>query len=275
VSAGFDIYRRKTNTSNLSGVAPYINTTTGAGVRFGFPVAETDFINFGLGFEYIQIDLFDNSPLRFRQFVNEFGADTTSLNVTASWARDRRDSAIWPTSGPLTRVIGELGIPPADLTFYKTSFQQQYYYPFTERWVGFVNAELGVAGGYDNKSLPFFKNFFVGGVNSVRGYRTGTIGPKDIQGAAVGGDKKIVLNLELLFPLPGMGKDKSIRMIAFADAGTVSDSWDLFSEMRYSAGLGVNWFSPFGPLKVYVAKAINPFPQDQTEVFQFTFGTQF
>ena len=125
-------------------------------------------------------------------------------------------------------MIGELGVPPADLTYYKTSFQQQYYYPFTERWVGFVNAELGVAGGYDNKSLPFFKNFFVGGVNSVRGYRTGTIGPKDIQGAAVGADKKIVLNAELLFPLPGMGKDKSIRMIAFADAGTVSDSWDLF-----------------------------------------------
>jgi len=275
VSAGFDVYRRKTNTSNLSGVAPYINTTTGAGVRFGFPLAETDFINFGLGFEYIQIELFANSPLRFREFVNEFGADTTSLNLTTSWARDRRDSVIWPTSGPLTRVIGELGIPPADLTYYKTSFQQQYYYPFTERWVGFVNAELGVAGGYDNKSLPFFKNFFVGGVNSVRGYRTGTIGPKDIQGAAVGADKKIVLNAEVLFPLPGMGKDKSIRMIAFADAGTVSDSWDLFSEMRYSAGLGVNWFSPFGPLKVYVAKAINPDPRDQTEVFQFTFGTQF
>jgi outer membrane protein insertion porin family len=141
--------------------------------------------------------------------------------------------------------------------------------------VGFVNGELGVGGGYDNKSLPFFKNFFVGGVNSVRGYRTGTIGPKDLQGAALGADKKIVLNAELLFPLPGMGKDKSVRMIAFADAGTVSDSWDLFSEMRYSAGLGVNWFSPFGPLKVYVAKAINPQPSDQTEVFQFTFGTQF
>jgi outer membrane protein insertion porin family len=112
-------------------------------------------------------------------------------------------------------------------------------------------------------------------VNSVRGYRTGTIGPKDLQGAALGANKKIVLNAELLFPLPGMGKDKSVRMIAFADAGTVSDSWDLFSEMRYSAGLGVNWFSPFGPLKVYVAKAINPQPSDQTEVFQFTFGTQF
>ncbi len=275
VSAGFDIYRRKTNTSNLSGVAPYINTTTGAGVRFGFPLAETDFITFGLGFEYIQIELFADSPLRFRQFVDEFGADSTSLNLTSSWARDRRDSVIWPTSGPLTRVSGEVGIPPADLTYYKASVQQQYYYPFTERWVGFVNGELGVGGGYDNKSLPFFKNFFVGGVNSVRGYRTATIGPKDIQGAAVGADKKIVFNVELLFPLPGMGKDKSIRMIAFADAGTVSNSWDLFSEMRYSAGLGVNWFSPFGPLKVYVAKAINPFPQDQTEVFQFTFGTQF
>lgn len=275
VSAGFDVYRRKTNTSNLSGVAPYINTTTGAGVRFGFPLAETDFLTFGLGFEYIQIGLFDNSPLRFRQFVNEFGADTTSLNLTTGWTRDRRDSVIWPTSGGLTRATGELGIPPADLTYYKVSLQQQYYYPFTERWVGFVNAELGVGGGYDDKTLPFFKNFFVGGVSSVRGYRTGTIGPKDINGDALGGEKKFVLNLELLFPLPGMGNDKSIRMIAFADAGTVSNSWDLYNEMRYATGLGVNWYSPFGPLKVYIAKALNPQPTDKTEIFQFTFGTQF
>lgn len=72
-----------------------------------------------------------------------------------------------------------------------------------------------------------------------------------------------------------MGNDKSLRMIAFADAGTVSNSWDLVSEMRYSTGLGVNWYSPFGPLKVYVAKALNPQDGDKTEIFQFTFGTQF
>ncbi len=275
VSAGFDLYRRKTDTSNLSGVAPYTNKTTGAGVRFGFPLAETDFITFGVGFEYIQIGLFATSPLRFRQFVNEFGSDSTSLNLTSGWTRDRRDSVIWPTSGGLTRATVEVGVPPADLTYYKTSFQQQYYYPFTERWVGFVNAELGVGGGYDDKTLPFFKNFFVGGVNSVRGYRTGTIGPKDLSGDALGGEKKIVLNAELLFPLPGMGNDKSIRMIVFADAGTVSNSWNLYNEMRYSTGIGVNWFSPFGPLKVYIAKALNPQDDDKTEIFQFTFGTQF
>jgi outer membrane protein insertion porin family len=275
VAAGFDIYRRKVNTSNLTGVAPYENTTTGAAVRLGFPLAETDFLNFGLGFEYIEIGLFDTSPLRFRQFVNEFGPNNTSFPLTANWTRDRRDSVIWPTRGALSRVTAELALPIGDLTYYKASIQQQYYYPFTERWVGFVNGELGVAGGYDGQSLPFFKNFFVGGVSSVRGYRTGTIGPKDINGDAIGADKRIVLNAELLFPIPGMGNDKSLRMIAFADAGTVSNSWDLASEMRYSTGLGVNWYSPFGPLKVYVAKALNPQDGDKTEIFQFTFGTQF
>ena len=275
VAAGFDIYRRKVNTSNLTGVAPYENTTTGAAVRLGFPLAETDFLNFGLGFEYIEIGLFDTSPLRFRQFVNEFGPNNTSFPLTANWTRDRRDSVIWPTRGALSRVTAELALPIGDLTYYKASIQQQYYYPFTERWVGFVNGELGVAGGYDGQSLPFFKNFFVGGVSSVRGYRTGTIGPKDINGDAIGADKRIVLNAELLFPIPGMGNDKSLRMIAFADAGTVSNSWDLVSEMRYSTGLGVNWYSPFGPLKVYVAKALNPQDGDKTEIFQFTFGTQF
>ncbi|MET0217224.1 MAG: outer membrane protein assembly factor BamA [Burkholderiales bacterium] len=275
VAAGFDIYRRKTNTSNLSGVAPYTNTTSGAAVRLGFPLAETDFLNLGLGFEYIQIGLFDNSPLRFRQYVNEFGPNNSSVNLTANWTRDRRDSVIWPTSGGLTRATAELALPIGDLTYYKTSIQQQYYYPFTERWVGFINGELGVAGGYDDQSLPFFKNFFVGGVSSVRGYRTGTIGPKDLNGDALGADKRVVFNAELLFPMPGMGKDKSIRMIAFADAGTVSNQWDLLQEMRYAAGIGVNWYSPFGPLKAYVAKALNPQSTDKTEIFQFTFGTQF
>jgi outer membrane protein insertion porin family len=91
----------------------------------------------------------------------------------------------------------------------------------------------------------------------------------------LGGEKRVVLNAELLFPIPGMGNDKSIRMIVFGDAGTVSNSWDLIQEMRYSTGVGVNWYSPFGPLKVYVAKALNPQSTDKTEIFQFTFGTQF
>jgi hypothetical protein len=97
-----------------------------------------------LGFEYIQIELFANSPLALPP-VRESAFGRKHRRSTSPPAGLRWDSVIWPTSGPGRRCSGELGSPRRRITYYKTSFQQQYYYPFTERWVGFVNGELGVA----------------------------------------------------------------------------------------------------------------------------------
>lgn len=274
VSAGFDLYRRIINTQNLSSVAPYKTATNGAVARLGFPLAETDFINFGLAFENTTISVFDNSPQRFISFVEEFGETNNAFGPTVSWTRDRRDSVIWTTSGALTRVFGEVTLPVTDLTYYKVSAQQSYYYPFMPRLVGYFNIEVGVGGGYNGQSLPFYKNFFAGGVNSIRGFRTGTVGPKDTNGDAIGGEDKFVTQAEILFPMPGMTQNKSVRLSLFVDSGFVDDSFD-FGQIRVSAGVGVSWFSPFGPLKVSIAQAIKKEPGDRTEPFQFQFGTTF
>ena len=138
-----------------------------------------------------------------------------------------------------------------------------------------LNTEFGFGGGYNGKPLPFFKNFFAGGNNSVRGYDLNTLGPKDENGLALGGDRRVVGNLEVLFPVPFMPDDRSLRLSAFVDGGTVFDGNIDLEEMRYSAGLAVSWISPMGPLKVSLAQPLNDKEGDNLQAFQFQFGQNF
>jgi outer membrane protein insertion porin family len=273
VSRGFDLYRRDTDPTSLS-VGSFKTSTLGGGIRFGVPVTETDTINYGLGFEDTDLDLFDDSPQRFKDFVAEFGPSNTVLLGTVGWAQDRRDSLIYTTKGTLQRTSAEVGLPGGDLTYYKLSYQYQWFRPLTRDFVLMLNGEIGVGEGYGGKSLPFYKNFFAGGVTSVRGYEASTLGPKDSNGDALGGSRRLVGNIELLFPVPGLSTEKSVRMGAFLDGGMVNDSFDT-NEMRYSVGLTVSWVSPIGPLKVSFAQPLNDKPGDEVQQFQFTFGTAF
>ena len=122
--------------------------------------------------------------------------------------------------------------------------------------------------------LPFFRNFYAGGVTSVRGFQTSTIGPKDADGGPIGGSRKLVGNMELLFPFPGLRNDKSIRVAAFVDAGLIGESYAL-GDVRSSVGASVLYVSPFGPLKISVANPIKEKIGDNKQKFQFTFGSQF
>ncbi len=274
VSRGFDLYKRRVNASNLSGVGSYDTDTLGTGVRFGVPISEFDTINYGLAFERTSIGLLADTPQRYVDFVNEFGAQADSYLATAGWARDKRDSVIYTTRGTFQRISLEAGVPGGDLTYYRTNYQHQWYYPLTRNLVFYTSGQIGYAGGYDNKPLPFFKVFYVGGVNSLRGYATAAVGPKDANGDSLGGSNLMLANVELLFPFPGLQKDKSVRLAWFVDAGTVGEEYDL-SELRYSTGLGFNWYSPVGPMKISFAKALNPKSEDRTQTIQFTLGTIF
>ena len=273
VSRGFDLYLRNVDPSSLA-VGRYRSTTYGGGIRFGVPVTEIDTINYGLAAENTKLDVFDDSPERFRDFVAEFGPNNSAIPGTVGFTRDRRNSLIYPTDGTLLRLTGEVGLPIADLTYYKLAYQQQYYRPLTRDLVLFLNGEVGFGDGYSDKPLPFFKNFFAGGTNSVRGYETSSIGPRDSNGEILGGSKKLVGNVELLFPVPFFSQEKALRMSAFVDGGMVDDSFS-FEEARFSTGLAVSWISPLGPLKVSLAAPLKDEEGDDTEVFQFTFGTNF
>ncbi|HET7060808.1 MAG TPA: outer membrane protein assembly factor BamA [Nitrosospira sp.] len=278
VTAGLDLYKRTLNTSTLVAVNSFNTDTTGAGLRFGIPINENDSIMAGLGVENVIIHLGDNSPQRNIDFVQRFGKSTLNIPLTLNWRRDGRDSAIWTTSGTTQRVALESGLPGGDLTYYKVSYDLRWYYPLTETFTLMLNGELGYGAGYNGKELPFFKNFFAGGNTSVRGYNISSLGPRDVNNRTLGGNRRAVGNAEILFPMPGMRNDRSVRLSAFFDAGSVWGPDGVVPRqegLRYSAGIAVQWISPMGPLKISIAQPLNSQPGDNIQRFQFQFGQQF
>ncbi|HYC48411.1 MAG TPA: outer membrane protein assembly factor BamA [Burkholderiales bacterium] len=274
VSRGFDLYLREIDAAS-SGLGNYRTQTAGASIRFGVPVTEFDTINYGLGYERTNIDTFVDSPLFYLDFVRTFGASNDSILATVGWQRDSRDSLLYPTKGTLQKAALEVGLPGGSLTYYRSTYQYQRYFPITRDYVLMLNGELGAGAGYgDTPTLPFFKNFYLGGVNSLRGFRVFTVGPKDIQGNPRGGRLKVLGNAEFLFPFPGLAGERTARMSAFVDAGTTGNRDDM-SDIRASVGLGALWVSPLGPLKISIGVPVLKEPGDRKQLFQFTFGGAF
>jgi outer membrane protein insertion porin family len=274
VSLGADIYKRNVDATALNSVTPYKTSTLGTGLRAGVPITEYDTINYGLAVEKTDVETFINSPQQYVDFVNEFGNTNTALIATAGWARDGRDSTIYTTTGVLQRLNFEVAVPPAELRYYRSTYRIDWWIPFRRENTLQLTGQIGYADGYADKPLPFYKNFYLGGIGTVRGYETSSIGPKDAFGNALGGPTQLVANAEYYFPFPGLEKDKSVRLSVFMDAGTVSDNYD-FSEARYSAGVALSWFSPVGPIKISFAKALTTKEGDRTQPFQFSLGTVF
>ncbi|MBN8759315.1 MAG: outer membrane protein assembly factor BamA [Thiobacillus sp. 65-69] len=283
ISLGYDLYRRDVDATSLDYVGDYKTSTYGAGMRFGLPVNERDFISFGLTYEQTTVTTTATSPIQYANFVNIFGEDNDTLRFDTSWSRDTRNSYLFPTKGLMQRIAAEIGTPIGSLQYYKLSLQHQQYFPLSKDFTLMLNGEVGIGGGLSGKPLPFFKNFYAGGNSSVRGFQNGTLGPKDSAGDALGGDKRVVGNAELFFPLPGLKDDQSLRMSAFFDAGATFGPFDdqgryekfAFGDLRYSAGVAVLWVSPLGPLKFSLAQPLVSKSGDKEEVFQFTLGNVF
>ena len=272
VSRGFDVYRRDVNASSL-GVGDYRTKTVGGAVRFGVPFTEYDTLFFGLGAELVALTLQADSPHRYLAFQNQFGSAYTALIGTAGWVRDTRDSAIWPTRGRIERATLELATPPGDLEYWKYSYTHQYFYPYSRSLTLLLGGELHAGDGYGGKPLPFFKNYHSGGIGSVRGFQNASLGPRDVDGTFLGGNRKVNGTAELLFPVPGSGLDRSMRFGAFIDTGQVygDEKVDL-SQLRASAGMSFAWNSPVGPMKISIARPLNKKPGDDTQPVQFTLG---
>lgn len=282
ISRGFDVYRRDVDTQSLN-IGTYNSKSYGAGVRFGLPLSEKDFLSAGLTGDFTKIDLSDKSPKQYLDFCgNSRGCTSDSLQLALAWTHDSRDNTLFPNKGVLQRLSAEVSVPVLDLEYYKLEYKHTWFKDVTKNFTFMLNGELGYADSYGNKAYPFFKNFYVGGVNSVRGFDNGSIGPHDIDPAtgldfAVGGTTRIVGNAEVFAPVPFIKNSSQFRLSAFVDAGSVygnNQSINL-GDLRYSTGVGVSWFSPFGPLKLVFAKALNEKSGDQTQTLQFQLGSQF
>ena len=275
VSQGFDVYKRRVDASSLS-VGAYTTDTLGGGLKFGYPLSETDAVNFGIVAEHVKLGLFDTSPSSYVDFATLFGSSYTYGSGSVAWSRDRRDSAIQTTRGSLTTASMELA--GGDLQFYRASINEQWFHPLSRTTTLALTGDLGYVHGLGDKPVPFFKNFFAGGPTSVRGYKAFSLGKQDDSGNVLGGTRRISGSAELLFPMPGAQQDKSLRLAAFIDAGQVYAEGEkvALGELRYAVGIGLAWNSPFGPLKLSFAQPLNSKKGiDRVERLQFNFGSSF
>jgi outer membrane protein insertion porin family len=284
VSRSYELYVRTTRPPALN-IGSYTVKQEGGRISFGVPFSEVDTVFFGIGVERTSIETDDTSPIRFKNYVRDFAhvangvgtATTNALPLTAAWQRDSRDSAITPTYGSYKRANLEVDLV-GDSKYYRAVYEQQWYRPLT-RWMTLaLKGELDYGHGLRGKNYPVFKNFYGGGIGSVRGYLSSSLGIVDPNtNDALGGAKRLVGNAELQFPFPGGGTDRSLRWFTFLDGGQIYQEGQpmRLNELRYSAGIGLSWISPVGPLKLSYAKPLNDKPGDRLERFQFQMGTGF
>ena len=258
----------------------YQLVTSGGSIRFGVPFTETDTVYFGAGIENTTIVPGTSLPTAYLDYAKQFGYESSALPLTLGWSRDRRDSSLAPTSGRYQRLSADLSVA-GDARYFRSTLQHQEYFPLSKQLTLALNADLGFGAAVGERSFPVFKNFYGGGLGSVRGFEQGSLGPKDISGTVVGGSQKFNMNAELLAPFPGVGNDKTLRMYGFLDAGSVGGPGyglsvnDNASDLRSSAGVGLSWISPVGPLRLAFAWPVKKFEGDKMQSVQFQIGSSF
>jgi len=284
ISRAFQLYLRTSRPPALN-IGSFTVRQIGGNLTFGVPFSESDTVYFGAGLERTQIETDQTSPSLYKTFVAQNGgppngegkASTMAIPLTVAWGRDTRDSAITPTAGRYQRANLEVDAI-GDAKYYRAIYEHQWYRPLT-RWMTLaLRGEFDYGKGIGGSAYPVFKNFYGGGIGSVRGYESSSLGVVDpFTFDAVGGSKRLIGSAELHFPFPGSGTDRSLRWFTFFDGGQVyqEEQKIRLSELRYSAGIGLSWISPVGPLKLSFAKPINPLPGDRLERFQFQMGTGF
>ena len=303
ISRSVELFSRTSDLAEL-GLSSVGYSTHGMGVVYGVPFTEYDRVFFGLRWERTTIDLTPFSPIRYVEYVRQFGETSDTLAFTTGWSRDNRDNLLVPQRGNYQRAFAEVGLPVLDLQYYRLSYQYQQFWPLFSKVTLAMNTEIGYGDGYSGDPYPFFKNFYVGGIGSVRGYEGGSLGPTDLDGNPLGGNRRFNASFEGLVPLPGA--DRTLRGLAFFDMGQVwgqtvfcpDGSTPVFSpttpvvcpttgnpiyrnqkidlgDLRYSIGIGIAWISPLGPLKLSYAYPLNDKPGDRLQRFQFQIGTGF
>lgn len=275
ISRAIDLYYRTSRPFNSLGDS-YDLTTPGASIRFGVPFSEYDTVFFGIGFERTEIGTSAGIPLSYLNYRVLYGNNANAFPITLGWARDARDSVLTPTAGRFQRVNLEASLF-GDVRYTRTNLQYQEFWGLPYRLSVGVNAEIGYGKGLGGKPFPVFKNFYGGGLGTVRGFEQGSLGVVDPTGAYIGGATRFNLNTSLYFPIPGTGNDRSLRVFAFADTGNVWREGEKIrgDSLRSSVGLGLSWISPVGPLQLSYGKPVQFERNDRIQRFQFQIGTAF
>jgi len=261
--------------------AEYLLNTNKAGLIYRIPIAETNFLNLGVTYEQLNLEATAETPPEILSEIYQ-RPDGDNLVLTLGISKNTQDDFFFPTSGANSSIYLEASVPGSDFEYHKINLQSSYYLPLSEDLT--IKGSLGLGYMYaygDDKELglPFFKNYFAGGANSVRGYRGRSLGIRDsgTTPQPLGGDKRVLANLELLFPPYGDVDSTDRRIGMFIDAGMVYGNMEDINldELRYSTGFVYNWFSPLGPFSISYGIPINEELGDEKEELQITFGTIF
>ena len=276
ISLGYNLGWRETNSRNAN-TAFFTMDSANASMNFGIPVNETDRLQFN--FDIKQQKLKDYTEgTSVGNAIIELGSDGsyTTFGGAIGWSHNTLNSAIFPTSGRQQRLSASLTVPGSDITFFKLGYKHQEYFPVAKDLTFRLRGEIGYGDGIgDTEKLPLFQNFYVGGVQSLRGFNDNTVGPRDSNNRPWGGSTKVLGNAELLFPVPFFEDNQSMRLGTFLDAGMVSDGGFDTEYMRFSFGLSGTWLSPFGAITVSAAMPMNTDENDDEQRFQFSMGSNF
>ncbi|WP_250657439.1 outer membrane protein assembly factor BamA [Alkalimarinus coralli] len=289
VSRGFSVFAKETDFDDLN-TSAYVLDTIGGSVTFGYPINNFSRLNFGLTVSNDKLDEGDEVATEVTDFIDEHGDDFDNFTLNASWTRNTLNRGMFATKGLSQSLSFDVTTPESsDLQFYKVNYRTNFYQPIDRfhNWVIRLRSDLGYGDGYsDTSELPFYENYFAGGMGSVRGYESNTLGLKGTQNPtdsssprAFGGNVLIEGSAELIFPIPFVDDQSSMRTALFFDAGNVFDTSRDYdpelSELRMSTGLSFQWVTAIGPIGFALAKALNKQEGDETQVFQFTLGQNF
>jgi outer membrane protein insertion porin family len=279
ISQGYEMSYRKTDFSELN-ISSYSTDVGRLGVHYGIPVTEYDRLRFSLAYERTSFYLGSSPSDEIEEFIETSGDEFDDFEIVGSWIHDTRDRAIFPNRGGRQVFSIEANTPGSDLQYYRVKYSNAHYFQLTNSLTLKLNGEMGYGDGYgDDDELPFFRNFYAGGIGSVRGFEENTLGPLDSEDDALGANARIVGQMELLFPAFGDDFKDTVRAGFFVDVGNVFDlagdekiEWDLF---RASTGLMLSWYSPVGALSFSWGYPIKEEEGDEIKNLQFRIGSGF
>ena len=300
ISRGYNVFYRETDYAD-SDISTFSTDAYGAGINFGYPVSELSRLNFGASVEDLTVKTYFDTASEIRRYVEDQGEDAQSLKLTASWTRNNLNRGIMPTDGNYQRLSLETGVPGSDSEYYKLRARAQQLFPINddESWAFKFTGNVGYAdtlGG--NDPFPFYENFYAGGLGSVRGFTSNTLGQRTTPATEGGRDRTLGGNVsvegsaEIIFPLPFIEDQRALQTSLFLDGGNtfLTSCYDVLAEdagrqqcnsgvdlgdLRYSAGIGLSWLTPVGPLTFSVAEPLNDESGDDTQFFQFSLGQSF
>ena len=267
ISAGIDLFKVNREFPDFT------RGSYGFDLRLGFPVYERDVRGY-LTYKLEEVTVKDVASSAAQLIKDQEGKSTTS-SLSGAIKRDTRDDAFFPNEGSVTSLSLEFAGGPlgGDNNFVKYIAEGAKYFPLFWDTTFVTHGVIGYIQGFGGKEIPVYERFYLGGINTIRGFRTRSIGPLDpATNDIIGGDKEVFANLEYLFPLVA---EQRVKGLIFFDAGNAYNGNIDLGDLRTSAGLGVRWFSPVGPLRLEWGRNLNRREGEKATQWEFTIGTVF